>query len=702
MRELRDGIRRALCAAVALAAAASASAAELTILHNNDGESTLLGSPVRPTPPAANTGFGGIDFFAPMLAVQKAAATAAGRDVITLSSGDNFLAGVAFAASQRAGTYYDALAMAALDYDVIQLGNHDFDFGPDVLADVIDQYRASGGKGIFIAANLSVAGEPALQPLEASGVIAKSRIIERGAEAYGVIGVITETLPTISSPRGATVSSVVAAVQQEVAALEAQGINKIILSSHLQGISNELALVPQLRGVDVVIAGGGDEFLINPGTGGDRYSDTLDGVNDAPDNGFERRVGPYPLVAVDSDGVTVPIVTTIGEYRYVGRLDVSFDAAGNVVAFSGNPVLVDPTAPATAPDPNLVPTITSTIVDPLLTAQAALGTNIVATTQVPLSGLRGSVTTSGGVPFAVQPGVRNRDTNLGNVVADAFLWQAENTVGAPNGLTPGRRRIALTNGGGIRNTAIVAPAATVAAPGNVSELDTVNTLPFANYVSVVQGVSAVGLKEMLENGVSRWANGDGRFPQVSGIRFEWDPKRQPTVFANAQLTMDAVTTPGSRIRRIEFDDGTVVYDAATNTFFPDPIDVVTNSFTAEGGDGYDFGGNNQNAVAGNPLLGRVNLPYSYQQALFNYLLFGLPGGVVTAAEYPVGGERRIYVRYDVDGDGDIDQSDVNAVTLSRGATPTVRDPRDANVDGRIDVLDARLVAVNCSRPRCAL
>jgi 2',3'-cyclic-nucleotide 2'-phosphodiesterase (5'-nucleotidase family) len=71
-----------------LAASAStgalAAASSLTLFHNNDGESKLLGS----------TGFGGIDYFIGALNQARSDATLNGRDVLTISSGDNFLAGL--------------------------------------------------------------------------------------------------------------------------------------------------------------------------------------------------------------------------------------------------------------------------------------------------------------------------------------------------------------------------------------------------------------------------------------------------------------------------------------------------------------------------------------------------------------------------------------------------------------------------------
>lgn len=648
------------------AGAVMAQPASLTLLHNNDGESKLLGS----------GGFGGVGYFASVVDETRAAAQDDGRDVLFISSGDNILAGLAFTASIRAGVFYDALAIAKLDYDAITLGNHDFDFGPDILADIIDAYAAAGGTAPFLSANLDVSAEPALQAHTDAGRIARSTIVERGENRYGIIAATTETLPTISSPRNVTVSDVRAAVQAEVDALEAAGVDKIILSSHLQGVASELALIPQLSGVDVVIAGGGDEYLFNLGGGGDRYSDSVGGVT----------FGPYPLTATDLDGRTVPVVTTIGEYRYLGRLDVEFDEDGFVAAFAGNPILVDPLAPDAVQDAALV----VDVIEPLIVAQNALSANVIGSSDVPLNGRRGAVTIVGGVPVATVQGVRTAETNEGSLVADALLWRALNTP--EGGLSPEERRvIGLSNGGGIRNDNVIAP-------GPVSERTTIDILPFDNYVAVVYGVTPQALKDMLESAVSRWEFGDGRFLQIAGFRFVWDPRQPGTTFATPANTMTAVASAGSRIQRIEFLDGTLIYDAQTGAWYEDTIDVVTNNFTAVGGDGFSFTGNNPVV----PELPRVNLPYSYQQALYDYIEDGL-NGEISAEQYPEGGTNRIVVRFDVDGDGDIDQNDVSLITAARNTPATAGyDRRDVNGDGVIDVLDARQATLACSRLRCAV
>ena len=58
---------------------------------------------------------------------------------------------------------------------------------------------------------------------------------------------------------------------------------------------------------------------------------------------------------------------------------------------------------------------------------------------------------------------------------------------------------------------------------------------------------------------------------------------------------------------------------------------------------------------------------------------------------------------DVDGDGDVDRNDINAITAARNTNPNGPfDPRDANGDGRIDLTDVRFATTACTRPGCAV
>jgi len=510
-----------------------------------------------------------------------------------ISSGDNFIAAPEFNASLDNGVpFYDTIAMELIGYNAVSLGNHDFDFGPDVLADFIAGYT---NPPPYLAANLDFSGEPRLQAYVDAGVIVPSTILEERGERIGVIGIDTPSLPFISSPRNVIVSDdLVNIVQGQIDMLEAEGVNKILLAGHLQTISNDLALAAQLRGLDVIIAGGGDELLANPG---DLLLPGDEGVV----------FGAYPQIATDADGQMVPVVTTSGEYRYVGKLVVGFDKDGEVVAVeeerSGPVRVVTGDCNGTLPCDDAVepdPLTQAMVVDPVEAYLAALGQTVIGTSEVDLDGLRTSV--------------RTMETNEGNLIADALKWQAEQLAAGFGVPVP---EVALQNGGGIRNNTIIGA-------GQITLLDTFDMLPFANFVSVVPDVPRTQFKEILENAVSRVEFGDGRFAQISGFAFSWDPAGTPQV-----VDLEGnVLTPGTRVLDVVLDNGTPIVSGGAVVDGP-PLDIATIDFLARGGDQYPF--------RGAPF---TTLGVTYQQALADYIEFGL-SGLIGAADYPWGGEGRI-------------------------------------------------------------
>ena len=128
--------------AFATAPPAGADAVTVQLLHNNDGESQILTS---------EEGFGGIARFANLITNLRADAAAEGHDTILVSSGDNFLAGPEFQVGVVDDVFYDAVALNRMGYDAMAIGNHEFDFGPDVLEDFISSF---GNPPTWVSTNL--------------------------------------------------------------------------------------------------------------------------------------------------------------------------------------------------------------------------------------------------------------------------------------------------------------------------------------------------------------------------------------------------------------------------------------------------------------------------------------------------------------------------------------------------------------------
>jgi 5'-nucleotidase len=559
----------------------------LSVLHNNDAESQLINLG------RGKEDFGGVARFKTMVddlkwdALNGSLSYDGGhRGVLMVSSGDNFLAGPEFNASLEKGVpFYDTIGMDLIGYDAIAIGNHDFDFGPDVLADFITGYEET--QPPYLSANLDYSGEPSLQALFDQGRIARSTVVLENGHLIGIIGATTPNLDFISSPRNVVVDDDVAgAVMEEVAKLKRMGVNIIILISHLQSIEEDLALAPLLDEVDIMVAGGGDEVLANPGD--------LLVPGDEP-------YGPYPIIATDINGTEVPVVTTGGSYGYVGRLVVGFDKRGDIMMLDEG--VSGPVRVAGGENPDAVlpdPEVQVSVVDPVIAYLDELAQKVVGSSEVDLDGIRGHV--------------RTEETNEGNLIADALRWQATQLAGDFGVPVPD---VGIQNGGGIRNDSII-PA------GDITELDTWDMVPFPNFVTVVPDIPRAQFKEILENAVSRVEFVSGRFAQVSGFSFVYDPAGTPQ-----ELDDDGnVVTPGTRVVDVELDDGTVIISGGVVQPGPD-LTIATIDFLARGGDQYPYRGADFTQIG-----------VTYQQALVTYIMDGL-GGVITGADYPFGGEGRI-------------------------------------------------------------
>jgi 5'-nucleotidase/UDP-sugar diphosphatase len=207
--------------------------------------------------------------------------------------------------------------------------------------------------------------------------------------------------------------------------------------------------------------------------------------------------------------------------------------------------------------------------------------------------------------------VRFVESNVGNLVADALRWQAMQSSLNPT--------IGFQNGGGIRGNVTYFPGATPSTPTDITDADVFNLLPFGNHLVVINSVTTSDLLLALENAVLYSAPGDivgpqGRFLQISGFRFSWDP----TASAGSRI-IDVILEDSTPL----INDGVVVSSMLLN--------IATNNFLALGGDGYTMFA---------PYLPASDSGVIDRDALTAYIQNSL-GGRIAAADYPVGGEGRI-------------------------------------------------------------
>lgn len=549
-------------------------------------------------------------------------------NTLVLSSGDAFLPGIFFesgAAAFGSVGIADIQIQNELGVQAMALGNHEFDLGTDVLADLINGDAAGGFFGAdftgtefpYLSANLDFSTDANLAPLAVAngqapqgGTVSGSTVIDVNGELIGVVGATTPTLARISSPGNvgiapiwadtdptdAELDALAAEIQAEVDALLAANpsMNKVVLLAHMQQLPIELGLAERLENVDIIVAGGSNTRLFDD--------------NDRIRSG-DTDQGDYPQFVTNAGGTTTAVVNTDGSYKYVGRLVIDFDANGDILPASYD---ADISGAYATDDQGVADLNAQALIDPEIQAIAdAIEAQIIASesevfgySNVFLNGNRGSLTDGEGLD-----GVRTQETNLGNLTADANLAAAQAVD--PTVV------LSLKNGGGIRasigetvvlpgdneatrlpNGEIVDGDGNVIKPENaISQNDIQTTLAFNNGLTLLT-VTGAELVALLEHGVSALPDANGRFPQVSGVEFSFDLD-QPSGARLVDVTIvDA--------------DGTVIANVMENGVIADPTAeyrMVTLGFLAEprfdadgnyigGGDGYPFPNANTDPTAG--------------------------------------------------------------------------------------------------------
>ncbi|EHM01669.1 5'-nucleotidase protein [Acetobacteraceae bacterium AT-5844] len=647
---------------------------------------------------------------------------------ITLSAGDNFIPSPFSAASadpavreafqafyawlldvpveslgglREAAARVDMAILNGIGVQASTIGNHEFDFGPNTFADALD-FIASGSTASsigamfpYLSANLDFSGDSAMRNLftealrdaasygttaadlaDAAAIAAEAAdqqiapwtTIEENGETIGVLGLTTQLEESLSSTGGVTVKDpagdggvnntdeLVAIIQPLIDQMTAQGINKIVLLSHLQQYQLEVELAAKLSGVDVIIAGGSHAIFADG-------NDTLRPGDAASET--------YPVIVNGADGKPTAIVSTSGEYSYVGRLVVTFDENGVIIpdsidnAQSGAIATIDENVAALWGNEDAYADGTRggevrKLTDSVQEVISAKDGNVFGSSKVYLEGRRAEV--------------RTEQTNLGQLSADANLYVAKQF--------DSEVMVSVKNGGGIRaeigsisGQPIAVEGPTVANPtagkpeGGVSQLDIENALRFNNALSVVT-ISAEGLAVILEHAVAGIAPGStpGSFGQFSGIAFTYDPDATAQVVnatgdvitAGARIQSAAILNEDGTVADELIRDGELVGDAARG------IKLVTLSFMVDGGDSYPFAKyvTDRTDLLNDPALdgGLANFTGagSEQDAMAEYMAAFHSGTFLAYGQRDVGPEGDALVQNLAMRDGDVTQATLQA------------------------------------------
>jgi 5'-nucleotidase / UDP-sugar diphosphatase len=504
--------------AFALMAGAAHADYTLHVLHINDLHSRIEqvnagGSNCSSKDAEENKCFGGVARVATKINELRDQLRAEGKNVIVIDAGDQFQGSLMYTTYKGA---VEAEMMEKIGFDAMAVGNHEFDDGPEALAAFLDKVTFP-----VISGNIDVSQSNVL-----AGRVQNHVVLEVGGEKIGLISALaTDTVETSSPGPNVIFTDEIESLSADVAALTAEGVNKIIAVNHV-GYRKDQEIAAKVAGVDAVIGG---------------HSHTYLSATDP------KRQGPYPTWVDAEAGGIVPVVQAGAYSLYLGHLELTFDDAGELVFAGGNTIVLDSSV---AQDEAISARIKE-LAGPIEEVKA----RVVAEATEALDGERETC--------------RQVECAMGNIIAEAMLDRVKD-----QGVT-----IALQNGGGVR-------ASIDAGPVTMGEVLTV--LPFQNTLSTFQ-VTGETIVAALENGVSTLEDGGGRFLQVAGLKYTFDPAAEK----------------GARVSDVMVNDG--------GTWGPiDPAKtygVVSNDYVRKGGDGFRMFVDAANAYDFGPDLADVTAEY---------------------------------------------------------------------------------------------
>ena len=481
------------------------------ILHSNDVHGALGG-------------------YAYMTELKNEFLAAGATDVILVDAGD-FSQGTSYVSSSKGASA--VTMMNAAGYDVVTLGNHEFDFG---YAQLMENLKDAQFQVICADVYLDETGETILPATtvvevetaaEAAAAAEETEAAEGEEEPatnlrIGFFGMETPETATKVNPgliqeiSFATFDDLYASAQVAVDALKEENVDLIIGLTHL-GVDKESA-ANGYRSIDLYDKVTDIDFLID----GHSHTVMTAGENGEPIQSTGCYFANVGVVVIDN------ATKTIEDHFLIEATNLPKDADVQAAA------------------------------DEITTAVDAEYSAVFAKSEVLLNGERA-------------PGNRTEQTNLGTLITDAMVWSVV-SEGAMEAYYEAPV-VGVTNGGGIR-----APIAI----GDVTKNDIVTVLPFGNTVAVIY-VKGSELLEALEASTYCTPEAVGGFPQTSGIEWTLDTTKEydqgevytldgkeSSYFAPASIQRVTITA----INGEPFDEN------ATYA-------VVTNNFCAAGGDTYN-------------------------------------------------------------------------------------------------------------------
>lgn len=378
-----------------------------------------------------------------------------GADVYLVDAGD-FSQGSVYVSLNKGA---DAVTMLnAVGYDYVTLGNHEFDYGAQQLADNLKNANFD----ILCSNVLDADGDPAADEAVTSEV-------EGSGLKIGFFGLATPETKTKANPaliKGLTFLSGEAlykCAQENIDWLKGQNVDVIICLTHL-GVDKESQpntsydLYKNTTGIDFIIDGHSHTVMTK-------------GPNGEPIQSTGTALANVGVIIIDN------ATKKIEENKLVPIWHTEKKDGNSVTVYDYTKENAAVAAAAKA------------IMDPI---DAEYG-EVFAKSAVDLNG-------------AKAPGNRTEETNLGDLITDAMMW-AIKTKAPSVDMT---NAVAITNGGGIR---------AAINKGDITKKDINTVLPFGNTLAVVY-VKGSELLEALEASTYCTPEAVGGFPQFAGMEVE--------------------------------------------------------------------------------------------------------------------------------------------------------------------------------------
>lgn len=449
-----------------------------TVLHTNDEHSTLLPSPMANYLPGDDDlAYGGFARLATMVQTIRTEKLTEQEPVVLFSGGDIF-GGSPFAWLILNDRSAEIELMNHIGYDAIVVGNHEFDYGPDVFASYLKNagYPDKEGLSPVISSNIEI---PDGHALESAGIQPFTLIELENGLTLGVMGFLGKDAVSV-----APYAEPITFKDQHETAREMVGILKqagadVIISVNHSGIPEDKALAEAVPQIDLIV-GGHDHQEIHE-----------------------------PII------VGKTIIVQSGYYlRNLGRIELEYDQAMqrlNILNDEESPFLIP--LDSSVPEDDEVSNLVQQYVDELNVYVDELTNQMISDINKP-------------VAFADQEFSRRppyKETQVGNFATDAMRLITEEVTGEPV-------HFAFQGNGVLR--AEISPSQLESKKGELPFLDFATIAGLGTGPDMQPGYPIVSvyltgeeIYRVLEiSALLSQFLGNTYFLQVSGLRYHYDPR----------------------------------------------------------------------------------------------------------------------------------------------------------------------------------